>query len=62
MKLTLAAISERQRAYFYIYKKAKKNAKLIYIYINPDTLQKSRQFPFRLYLEKARRFTLRGFS
>ena len=28
----------------------------------PDTFQKARQFPLRLYIQKAIQFTLRGFS
>ena len=33
-----------------------------FIYKNPDTLQKSRQFPSRFYIQKARQFRLRDFS
>ena len=44
----MTPISERQRARFYIYKK-QKNYKT-FIYKNPDTLQKERQFALRIYL------------
>ena len=42
----MTAISKRQCARFYIYTKSKKIAKR-FIFKNPDTLQKARQFPLR---------------
>ena len=34
----------------------------VFIYKNPDTFQKARQFALRFYIQKARHFTLRNFS
>ena len=51
MKITMTAISERQRARLYIYKKQKK-LRYVFIYKNPDTSQKARQFPLRFYIQK----------
>ena len=48
MKIAMTPITKRQRALFYIYK-GKKIAKRLYIYKNPDTLQKVRQFALRFY-------------
>ena len=39
-----------------------KNVKHLFIHRNPDSLQKARQFPLRLYIQKASHFTLRNFS
>ena len=44
-------ISKIQRAHLYIYKKFK--IAKGFIYKNPDTLQKSRQFLLRLYIYKS---------
>ena len=52
MKITMNAISERQRASLYIYKKAKKMRNVLYIYKNPDTFQKARKFPFGFIYKK----------
>ena len=62
MTITMTAISERQRARFYIHKKQKKSRKVLYIYKKPDTFQKARQFPLRFYIQKGINFTLRDFS
>ena len=53
-------ISGRQRAHFNTYKKQKHQH--VFMYKNPDTFQKTRQFPFRFYIQKERHFTLRNFS
>ena len=50
MKITTTAFSKRQRARFNIYKK-QKITKRLYIYKNPYTLKKARQFPLRLYIQ-----------
>ena len=55
----MTAISERQRALF-VYPKSKK-MRNFFIYKNPDTFQKGRQFALRFYIQKARHFTLRNF-
>ena len=34
----------------------------LFIYKNPDTSQKARQFALRFYIQTARHFVLRGFS
>ena len=47
----MTAISERQRARFYIYAKSKK-MRNVFIYKKPDTLQKARQFPLRFIYKK----------
>ena len=59
MKITMTAIIERQRARLYT-QKAKK-LRNVFIYKNPDTFQKARQFPFRFYIQKATHLTLRDF-
>ena len=59
MKITITAISERQCARIYIYKKLKRL--YIFIYIKPDTLQKAGQFALRFYIQKSRHFMLRDF-
>ena len=59
MKITITAITERQRARLYT-QKAKKLWK-IFIYKKPDTFQKARQFPLRFYIQKAIDLTLRDF-
>ena len=59
MKITMTAIGERQRARLYP-QKAKKMPN-IFIYKNPDTFQKARQFPLRFYMQEAIHFTLRDF-
>ena len=60
MKFSMNAIIERQSARFYI-QKAKKLLK-VFVYKNPDTFQKGRQFPLRFYTQKAIHFTLRDFD
>ena len=50
MKITITALSEIQRARFYILKKQKKSWNS-YIYIKPDIFQKARQFPLRFVLK-----------
>ena len=59
MKITMTAITERQRACLYT-QKAKK-LRNIFIYKKPDTFQKARQFPLRFYIQKAIHLTLRDF-
>ena len=49
-KITMTAITERQRARF-IYKKIK--IPNVFIYKKPDTFQKARQFLLRFYVKKA---------
>ena len=61
MKIRMTAISERQRARFYIYKKQIKLLN-VFIYKNGDTFQKAVQFPFCFYIQKARHFTLSDIS
>ena len=60
MKIATTAISKRQCASF-IHTRGKK-CKTFFIYKNPDISQKARQFAFRCYIEKARKFTLCDFS
>ena len=55
----ITAISERQRACFYI-QKAEKILN-IFIYKKLDIIQKARQFPLSFYIQKAWHFTLRNF-
>ena len=43
MKITMTAIIERQRARFYIQKKAKQIAKRLYIYKEQNTYQKAKK-------------------
>ena len=52
MNISMYAISERQRAHFYLYKKQNKMRNDC-IYKNQDTLQKERKIPLRLYIQKA---------
>ena len=59
MKFIITAIRERQHARFYIYKE--KKLRNVFIYKNPDTLQKSRQFLLRSFIQKTRQFTLHYF-
>ena len=47
---------------FLYIQKPKKIAKRLYIYKNPDTFKKLRQFALRFYSQKSRHFTLRNFS
>ena len=56
----MTAVVERQRAHFNIYKK-QNNCETFFVYKNPDTFQKARQFPLRFYIQKAIHFTLRDF-
>ena len=56
----MTAIIERQRARFYIQKKQNKFP-TVFIYKNPDTFQKARQFPLRFYIQKAIHLALRDF-
>ena len=60
MKITITAISERQHAWFYIYKK---QIKLLngFIYKKGNTLQKATHLPLCFYIQKARHFTLSNF-
>ena len=51
MKITMTAISRRQRATFHIYKKQKKQRN-VFIYKKQDTFQKERQFPLLFYIQK----------
>ena len=60
MKITMTASIEKRRARF-IHKKQRKLWN-IFMYKNPETFQKARQFPFRFYIQKAIHFTLRDFS
>ena len=60
MKITMTAIIERQRTRCYIHKKQNKQPN-VFIYKNPHTFQKDREFPFRFYMQKAIHFTLRNF-
>ena len=48
----MTPISKRQRAHLYIYNHRKKRNIYIYIYKNPDTLQKARKFALRIYSQK----------
>ena len=58
----MTPIIETQRASFYIYKNIKNYKTFIYIYKNPDTFQKARQFALRFNSQKAGHFMLRDFS
>ena len=58
IEITMNAITERQRANFYIYKK-QNIMRNVFIYKNADTSQKARHFPFFLNIQKARHFKLR---
>ena len=58
----MTPISKRSRAYFYIYTKKKKCKTFIYIYNNPDSFQKARQFTLRFCSQKSIHFTLRNSS
>ena len=55
-EILMTAIIKRQRARLYN-QKAKITAKR-FMYKNPDTFQKDRQFPLRFYIQKAIHFTL----
>ena len=59
MKITMTAIIERQCARLYT-QKAKKLGN-VFIYKNPDTFQKARQFPLRFYIQKSIHLTLGDF-
>ena len=61
MKITITAISEIQRARFYILKKQKKSWNS-YIYIKPDIFQKSKTIPFTFCIKKSGHFMLHDFS
>ena len=52
--------SSKDNAHAYIHKKQKNIVKR-FIYKNPDTFQKARQFPLRFYIQKAIHLTLRDF-
>ena len=52
-------ISKKQRASSYIYKS--KKLRNVYTYKKPETLQKTRQFASRFYIQKDKHFTLRNF-
>ena len=56
MKITMTAIIERECPRLYT-EKAKK-LRNVFIYKKPDTFQKARQFPLRLYIQH---LTLRDF-
>ena len=45
----MTVIRKRQRARLYIYKKGQ--MRNVFIYKNPDTLQKARQFTLRCYIK-----------
>ena len=49
-EITMTAIIERQRACLYTQKT--KKMPNVFIYKNPDTFQKARQFPLRFYIQK----------
>ena len=57
----MTPINKRQSARFYLYKK-QNIAKHLYLYKNPDTLQKARQFSICFYSQKSKQFTLRDVS
>ena len=59
MKITMTAMIERQRARLYTQKQ--KKLRNVFIYKNPDTFQKARQFPLRFYIQKAMHLTLEDF-
>ena len=50
----------RKTTRMFIYTKAKQ-LRTVFIYKKPDTLQKSRQFRLRFYIQKAIHLTLREF-
>ena len=58
MQITVTPIKKGQCELSYIYKKQKKCETFIYIYRNPDTLHKGRQFDSRFYSQKARHFRI----
>ena len=53
-------IGEKQHSYLFMYPKIKKMQN-VFIYKNPDTLQKERQFALFFYIQKPRHFMLRYF-
>ena len=59
MKIMMTAIIERQRAR--LYKQKARKLRNVFIYKKPDTFQTARQFPLRLYIQKAIHLTLRDF-
>ena len=58
-KCTITAIGKRQRARFYIYKKAKTCDS--FLYTKSRHFAKSKKFPVTFYIQKVRHFTLRNF-
>ena len=60
MKITMTAIIERQGARLgsYMHNLFLRN---LFIYKNPETFQKARQFPLHFYIQKAIHLTLRDF-
>ena len=55
--------SAKQNVHVFIYTKSRKNCEtFVYIYKNPDTLQKVRQFALWFYSQKSRHLTLHDFS
>ena len=61
MKITMTAMIERQRLRFYIQRKQNKLPN-VFLYINPHTFQKARQFPLIFYIQKDIHFILQDFS
>ena len=59
MKITMTAITERQRARLYTRKA--KHLRNIFIFKKLDNFQKARQFPLRFYIQKAIHLTLWDF-
>ena len=57
----MTAISEKQRARFYIYKSQLKLIN-VFVYKKGDTFQNAVQFPLCFYIQKAIHFTLSDFS
>ena len=52
--------SSKDNAHAYIHKN-QKECRNVFIYKNPDTFQKARQFSLRFYKQKAMNLTLRDF-